>query len=82
MSEALTQEELASKTGLTREYISQLELGKRMPALPVFVRLCRALGITTTQLVAILDRVEWPANPADGGLAAHRATKLKKSRGK
>jgi transcriptional regulator with XRE-family HTH domain len=51
----MTQEELAAKARLTREYVSLLELGKRMPTLPVFVRLCRAMGISAPGLLAKLE---------------------------
>jgi transcriptional regulator with XRE-family HTH domain len=42
----ITQEELAVMARVTREYVSLLELNKRMPTLPVYVRICRALGIS------------------------------------
>jgi transcriptional regulator with XRE-family HTH domain len=48
----MTQEELAAKARLTREYISLLELNKRMPTLPVFVRLCRSMDISAPDLLA------------------------------
>jgi transcriptional regulator with XRE-family HTH domain len=48
----LTQEDLAAKSRLTREYVSLLELDKRMPTLPVFVRLCRAMRISAPDLLA------------------------------
>jgi transcriptional regulator with XRE-family HTH domain len=48
----MTQEELAAKARMTREYVSLLELNKRMPTLPVFVRLCRSMGISAPNLLA------------------------------
>ena len=51
----LTQEDLAGKTHLTREYVSLLELNKRMPTLPVFVRLCKAMGLSAPDLLAKLQ---------------------------
>ena len=51
----LTQEELAAKAKLTREYVSLLELDKRMPTLPVFVRLCRAMRISASDLLSKLE---------------------------
>jgi transcriptional regulator with XRE-family HTH domain len=48
----MTQEDLAAKAKLTREYVSLLELDKRMPTLPVFVRLCRSMGISAPLLLA------------------------------
>jgi transcriptional regulator with XRE-family HTH domain len=51
----MTQEQLASKARLTREYVSLLELDKRMPTIPVFIRLCRALGISAAKLIAKVE---------------------------
>jgi transcriptional regulator with XRE-family HTH domain len=51
----MTQEELAARSRLTREYISLLELNKRMPTLPVFVRVCRALNISAPDLLKKLE---------------------------
>ena len=51
----MTQEDLAAKAHLTREYVSLLELDKRMPTLPVYVRLCRAMKISACELLAKLE---------------------------
>jgi transcriptional regulator with XRE-family HTH domain len=51
----LTQEALAAKAHLTREYISLLELDKRMPTLRVFVRLCRSMNISAPDLLSKLE---------------------------
>jgi transcriptional regulator with XRE-family HTH domain len=51
----MTQEELAAKARVTREYISLLELNKRMPTLPVFVRLCRSMGVSASDLLSKLE---------------------------
>ena len=51
----ITQEELAVRAHVTREYVSLLELNKRMPTLPVYVRLCRALGISATKLLVKME---------------------------
>ena len=40
----LTQEELAGKAGISREYVNYLERGKRSPTVTVFVKICRAVG--------------------------------------
>jgi transcriptional regulator with XRE-family HTH domain len=39
-------EELASKTGVTPEYISMLEAGLRKPSYSVITELARAFGLT------------------------------------
>jgi transcriptional regulator with XRE-family HTH domain len=55
----MTQEELAAKSQLTREYVSLLELDKRMPTMPVYVRLCRSLGVSASGLLQKLE--DWLA---------------------
>jgi len=51
----LTQEELAAKARLTREYVSLLELNKRMPTLPVFVRICRSMNLSAPDLLSKIE---------------------------
>ena len=51
----LTQDELAAKVRVSREYISLLEGGKRTPTIYVFIRISRALGISPAILI---DQVE------------------------
>ncbi len=46
----LSQEELAHQAGITRNYVSLLELGQRNPSLNVIALLARALGTTVTSL--------------------------------
>jgi len=48
----LTQEELAAKASLSREYVNYLERGKRVPTVPVFIKLCRAMKIHPPDLLA------------------------------
>lgn len=56
----LTQEKLAHKSGVDRSYISQLENNKWSPTVDVLFRLCDALGITVSELMA---RVEASRKP-------------------
>jgi len=51
----MTQEQLAAKARLTREYVSLLELDKRTPTIPVFIRLCKALGISAAKMLTKLE---------------------------
>jgi transcriptional regulator with XRE-family HTH domain len=51
----MTQEELAAKARLTREYVSLLELNKRMPTLPVFVRVCQSMNLSAPVLLAKIE---------------------------
>lgn len=48
---ALSQEELALKSGLNRPYISGIEQGKRNVSLEVMEKLAEALGLGMEELV-------------------------------
>jgi transcriptional regulator with XRE-family HTH domain len=52
MAAGLTQEELAAKASLSREYVNYLERGKRVPTIPVFIRLCKAMRVYAPDLLA------------------------------
>ena len=47
----LTQEELAEKTGVTNNYISNIERNKSIPSLETVVKICNVLDITPDYLV-------------------------------
>ncbi len=47
-----TQEALARKTALTREYIARLEQGLHDPSLSVLVKLARVLKLKVDKLIA------------------------------
>jgi DNA-binding XRE family transcriptional regulator len=53
---AITQEELASRTGLHPTYISDMERGARNPSFAVLVRLMRGLDMPVADLGAAYDR--------------------------
>jgi transcriptional regulator with XRE-family HTH domain len=48
----ITQEELAFRVGLARNYISLLERGVKSPTLTVFLRLCIALNQQPEEVMA------------------------------
>lgn len=52
----LTQEALAESADLSGNYISDLELGLKVPSLTILVRLSQALDIPTTDLLADFTR--------------------------
>jgi transcriptional regulator with XRE-family HTH domain len=52
MDAGMTQEKLAAKAGISREYVNYLERGKRSPTVAVFVRICHALEIYPPDLLA------------------------------
>jgi transcriptional regulator with XRE-family HTH domain len=51
----LTQEEVAARAGLTREYVSMLESGKHLPTIDVFISLCRAVNASPAEVIARLE---------------------------
>jgi transcriptional regulator with XRE-family HTH domain len=52
----LSQEELAEKAGVSRVYVSLLERDKKSPTLDVYFRLCRALRLNPSELMARIEK--------------------------
>jgi transcriptional regulator with XRE-family HTH domain len=49
----LTQEQVAKRAGVAKEYVTMLERGARKaPTLPVLQRLAKALGVPVTELLS------------------------------
>ncbi|OLP55806.1 transcriptional regulator [Rhizobium rhizosphaerae] len=47
----LTQEQVADLSGLSQQYLSDLERGKRNPTVVTLFELAQALGVTPTDLI-------------------------------
>ena len=54
----LSQEELAFRAKLSRNYISLLELNEKSPTVQVLFRLCNALGVKASKLIERVERRE------------------------
>ena len=52
----LTQEDLAFKAEISRNYVSLLELGEKSPTVQVLLRICKALGVKASTIVAKIER--------------------------
>jgi len=52
----LTQVELAEKAQVHRTYISQLEHGHKSPTVDVFIRICRAMEISPSKVMARIEK--------------------------
>jgi transcriptional regulator with XRE-family HTH domain len=52
----LTQERLALRAEVDRTYISQLERDKKSPTLDMLFRLCDAIGIRASELIARVEQ--------------------------
>ena len=51
----LTQEELGFEADLRRTYVSILELGQQQPSLTTLLKLARALELTGSELVGMIE---------------------------
>jgi transcriptional regulator with XRE-family HTH domain len=52
----LGQEELARVAGVSPTYLRQVEGGKRSPSLDALLRICGALGIKASRLIARIEK--------------------------
>jgi transcriptional regulator with XRE-family HTH domain len=52
----LTQETLAFRAGIDRSYLSQLENNHKSPTLDTLFRLCKALDIKASELIARVEQ--------------------------
>jgi transcriptional regulator with XRE-family HTH domain len=52
----LTQEELAFKADVSRNYISLLERDEKSPTVKMLLRLCKALGVRASKILARIER--------------------------
>ena len=52
-----TQEELAERSGLSQQYLSDLERGKRNPTIVTIYEIAQALGVSHIELVDPRDEV-------------------------
>lgn len=59
----LTQEALAVKAGLTREYVSHLERGKYSPTVEVLLRLAAAMQTRAWRLLRRFEETQRPRLP-------------------
>ena len=52
----LTQEQLAHATGIDRSFISELEHDKKSPTINRLFRLCKAIGVRPSVLIARVEK--------------------------
>ena len=52
----LTQEELAFEAGVSRQYVSLLELNEKSPTVDTLIRLCQAMGASAGQMVSRVEK--------------------------
>ena len=56
ISAGLTQEELAFKADISRNYVSLLELEEKSPTVQILLRVCKALGVRASTVIARIER--------------------------
>ncbi len=52
----MTQEELSFRAGVDRSYISQLENERKSPTVEMLVRLCDAMSVSASGLIARVEK--------------------------
>jgi transcriptional regulator with XRE-family HTH domain len=51
----LSQERLADKAGIDRTYVSMLERDLQSPTVDMLIRLCRAMGVRASEVLARIE---------------------------
>lgn len=52
----LTQQDVAGKASIDRAYISEIERGRAMPSVERFLRICEAIGIRGSRIIAKIEQ--------------------------
>jgi transcriptional regulator with XRE-family HTH domain len=52
----LTPLELAFKADISRNYVSLLELGEKSPTVQALLRICKALSVKASRIIARIER--------------------------
>lgn len=60
----LTQEEVSATAGIDRAYLSQLENDHKSPTVDTLVRICGALGVPASEILARVERGSRPKRAA------------------
>ncbi|NMG56027.1 helix-turn-helix domain-containing protein [Aromatoleum aromaticum] len=60
-AQGLSQEALAERAGLHRNFVSLIERGKNQPTVDTLFRLAEALGVTAVELVERISTANDPA---------------------
>ena len=56
LAAGLSQEELAFKAEISRNYVSLLELGEKSPTVHVLMRVCRALDVRASKIISRVEK--------------------------
>jgi transcriptional regulator with XRE-family HTH domain len=55
LAAGLSQEELAFKAEISRNYVSLLELGEKSPTVHVLLKVCKSLGVKASKILAKVE---------------------------
>jgi transcriptional regulator with XRE-family HTH domain len=55
LAAGMSQEQLAFDAGISRNYVSLLELGEKSPTVQVLLRVCKALGVKASKIIARIE---------------------------
>lgn len=66
----MTQEALADASGISPSYLSEVERGYKRPSTDVMVKIAEALGMSPSDLLAYVERIDPVTNRPDRGLAS------------
>ena len=58
LSAKCSQEELAERAGISRNYVSLLELNRKSPTVEVLLAVCRALGVSAADVIRRVESEE------------------------
>lgn len=56
LATGLTQEQLAFEAGISRNYVSLLELDQKSPTVDVLLRLCEAMDASAAKIIGRVER--------------------------
>jgi transcriptional regulator with XRE-family HTH domain len=56
----LTQEQVAAAAGIDRAYLSLLENNHKSPTVDTLFRICKALGVPASQILARVEQAKQP----------------------
>lgn len=54
-SRGMTQEKVAARAGISREYLSKIENDHASPTVETFLSICKALGVCASKVIARLE---------------------------
>lgn len=54
----LTQEQVAARARISREYVSQLERDRQSPTVDMLIKVCRILGTSASTIIAKVEKAQ------------------------